>query len=92
MRSYYTNLRSSIQVWWLSRICRSAHTPDILAICSLEDGYPVAPRDCKYDAFKVKDGKLTYELMLKGMKFKDFPPHGVKDARDPGVPGWIITI
>ena len=30
----------------------------ILAICSLGDGsnYPVDPRDCKYDAFKVKAG------------------------------------
>ncbi len=26
----------------------------ILAICSLADGYPVSPRDCKYDAFKVR--------------------------------------
>jgi hypothetical protein len=26
----------------------------ILAICSLDSGYPVDPRDCKYDAFKVK--------------------------------------
>jgi hypothetical protein len=28
----------------------------ILAICSLDSGYPVDPRDCKYDAFKVKAG------------------------------------
>ena len=28
----------------------------ILAICSLEGGYPVSPRDCKYDAFKVRSG------------------------------------
>jgi hypothetical protein len=26
----------------------------IMAICSLAKGYPVAPKDCKYDAFKVK--------------------------------------
>jgi len=25
----------------------------ILAICSLADGYPVEPRDCKYDFFTV---------------------------------------
>jgi hypothetical protein len=25
----------------------------IMAICSLGDGYPVKPKDCKYDAFKV---------------------------------------
>jgi hypothetical protein len=29
----------------------------ILAICSLADGYPVNPSDCKYDAFKVKLGE-----------------------------------
>jgi hypothetical protein len=28
----------------------------ILAICSLRDGYPVNPSDCKYDAFKIKAG------------------------------------
>jgi hypothetical protein len=30
----------------------------ILAICSLADGYPVAPRNCKYDAFKVQQGDV----------------------------------
>jgi hypothetical protein len=30
----------------------------ILAICSLADGYPVNPSDCKYDAFKVKEGEV----------------------------------
>src|SRR5206468_12328431 len=29
----------------------------ILAICSLDNGYPVSPSDCKYDAFKVKTGE-----------------------------------
>jgi hypothetical protein len=27
----------------------------IMAVCSLAGGYPVDPRDCKYDAFKVKE-------------------------------------
>lgn len=31
----------------------------ILAICSLEDGYPVDPRSCKYDAFKVPGPDTT---------------------------------
>src|SRR5215211_4242802 len=26
----------------------------IMAVCSLADGYPVNPSDCKYDAFKIK--------------------------------------
>lgn len=28
----------------------------ILAICSLEQGYPVTPSRCKYDAFKIREG------------------------------------
>jgi hypothetical protein len=31
----------------------------ILAICSLADGYPVNPSDCKYDAFKVSEQEVT---------------------------------
>ena len=31
----------------------------IVAICSLADGYPVNPSDCKYDAFKVQQGEVT---------------------------------
>lgn len=31
----------------------------ILAICSLADGYPVDPSDCKYDAFKIQEGEIT---------------------------------
>jgi hypothetical protein len=29
----------------------------IMAICSLADGYPVDPSDCKYDAFKIREGE-----------------------------------
>jgi hypothetical protein len=64
----------------------------ILAICSLADGYPVEPRDCKYDAFKVKKGQVTYEFMLQGMKFKDFPPLGDNVYPDRPLSGWEITI
>jgi hypothetical protein len=66
----------------------------ILAICSLEDGYPVEPRDCKYDAFKVKKGRLPYQFMLSGIKFEDTYADGVKDPSsvDPGLPGWYICI
>jgi hypothetical protein len=27
----------------------------IMAVCSLADGYPVNPNDCKYDAFKIEE-------------------------------------
>jgi hypothetical protein len=66
----------------------------IMAICSLADGYPVDPRDCKYDAFKVKQGPVSYDLMLSGMKFQDTYADGIKNdsATDPGLAGWTVTI
>lgn len=65
-----------------------------VAICSLAEGYPVDPRDCKYDSFKVKKGRLPYSFMLSGVKFQDTYANGVKDssATDPGLSGWTITI
>jgi hypothetical protein len=63
----------------------------IMAICSLGEGYPVDPRDCKYDAFKVKEGAVTYELMLKGTKFKDFLPEGPEPIGW-WLPGWQMHI
>jgi hypothetical protein len=64
----------------------------ILAICSLEDGYPVAPRDCKYDAFKVRKGKMDYSFFLSGTKFEDMLADGNKDSIDTGLEGWRILI
>jgi hypothetical protein len=65
----------------------------ILAICTLENGYPVEPRDCKYDAFKVKEGKVTYEFMLSGVKFEDLDADGAaRESGEPGLSGWTITI
>jgi len=64
----------------------------ILAICSLEDGYPVAPRDCKYDAFKVKKGRMEYQFYLSGVKFEDLYADGNRDAGDPVLDGWKILI
>jgi hypothetical protein len=66
----------------------------IMAICSLDQGYPVDPRECKYDAFKVKKSKLPHQLMLSGIKYQDTYADGVKDstAVDPGLAGWTITI
>jgi hypothetical protein len=36
----------------------------IMAICSLADGYPVDPSDCKYDAFKVQENEVQHGLPL----------------------------
>ncbi|HAY85250.1 MAG TPA: hypothetical protein DCY42_10110 [Chloroflexi bacterium] len=64
----------------------------ILAICSLEDGYPVEPRDCKYDAFKVKEGRVTYQFMLEGYKFHDLDADGAWEDGEPGLADWEISI
>lgn len=66
----------------------------IMAICSLADGYPVDPRDCKYDAFKVVKGaeEKKFQFMLSGIKFNDYDMDGEADEGEPGIPGWIITI
>lgn len=64
----------------------------ILAICSLENGYPVEPRYCKYDAFKVKEGKVTYALMIAGVTYKDFLPNGPAGGADPVRPVGTISI
>jgi hypothetical protein len=36
----------------------------IMAICSLADGYPANPSDCKYDAFKIQEGEVAHGLPL----------------------------
>jgi hypothetical protein len=46
------------------RLFPYADTPNpggvyILAICSLTDGYPVKPNDCKYDAFKIQEAEVV---------------------------------
>ncbi len=66
----------------------------IMAICTLAGDYPVEPRDCKYDAFKVKEGPMTYDLLLWGIKFEDFYADGVKDdsMTDPPIAGWPIVL
>lgn len=65
----------------------------IMAICSLAEGYPVEPRDCKYDAFKVKQGTITLEFLLSGVKFEDMNADGsAMLASDPKLPNWTITI
>jgi hypothetical protein len=69
----------------------------IMSICYLGETldfplYPVEPRDCKYDAFKVREGKMDYSFYLSGMKFSDLDAGGDKDEGEPGLAGWTITI
>jgi len=65
----------------------------IMAICSLKDGYPVAPRQCKYDAFKVKEGQVTYDFLLDGYKIHDRDADGVLGGDDDEpIAKWKIYI
>lgn len=63
----------------------------IMAICSLADGYPVDPRDCKYDAFKVQKGKVEVQAHLSGKKYEDHDMNGQFDGEN-GLAGWEIQI
>jgi len=69
----------------------------ILAICYIGDGseYPVDPRDCKYDAFKVREGEepVTYNFWLHGYKIFDRDANGIlNDPVDEGLGPWTIKI
>jgi hypothetical protein len=64
----------------------------IMAICSLGAGYPVVPRSCKYDAFKVKTGVAKVQSVLSGRKYLDGNQNGQLDAGEPGLKDWTITI
>jgi hypothetical protein len=64
----------------------------IMAICSLDRGYPVAPRDCKYDAFKVQKGNGKVQSVLSGRKYLDANTNGQLDAGEVGLKDWSITI
>jgi hypothetical protein len=65
----------------------------IMAICSLGTGYPVNPRDCKYDAFKVKEGVANVNAHLSGRKYDDsLPTNGQLDPGEAGLEGWQINI
>ncbi len=63
----------------------------ILAICSLANGYPVDPRACKYDAFKVKKGVGKVQAFLSGKKYEDAHTLGQFDGEN-GLAGWQIRI
>ncbi len=64
----------------------------IMAICSLGSGYPVAPRSCKYDAFKVKSGAGKVQAVMSGKKYFDANQNGQLDAGENGLANWSITL
>jgi hypothetical protein len=64
----------------------------IMAICSLAKPYPVNPRDCKYDAFKVREGAALIQAHLSGTKYRDTNTSGQLESGEGGLAGWQITI
>ncbi len=83
----------------LIRLFPYADTPNpggvyILAICYLGTGYPVAPKDCKYDAFKVqKTGKAQIQHVLSGVKYLDEnPQNGQLDSGETLLANWQVAI
>jgi len=64
----------------------------IMAICSLDAGYPVAPKSCKYDAFKVKSGAGKVQAVLSGKKYLDANKNGQFDPTESGLSNWSITL
>jgi hypothetical protein len=81
----------------LIRLFPYADTPNpggvyIMAICSLGSGYPVAPRSCKYDAFKVRSGAGKVQAVLSGTKYFDANKNGQLDANENGLKDWRVTI
>jgi hypothetical protein len=69
----------------------------ILAVCSLANGYPVNPNDCKYDAFKVTETICTENCNPQGTntinacKYYDANADGTS-VGDVRLPGWPMTI
>jgi len=69
----------------------------ILAICSLANGYPVDPSDCKYDAFKAPNPACTENCnptpfgVVEGEKYYDGNRNGQLDPGEAGIPGWPIN-
>ncbi len=79
------------------RLYPYAETPSpggvyILAVCSLERGYPVDPRNCIYDAFMVREGKTAEAFLFGGQVFEDLYADGVRDGSDTGLKHWQVAV
>jgi hypothetical protein len=61
----------------------------ILAICLVG---ATSPKECKYDAFKVKEGEeeVTPFGTISGLKYYDVNHNGQFDAGESPLPGWAI--
>lgn len=64
----------------------------VLAVCSLEQGYPVDPRDCNYEAFMVREGRSHDAFVFSGFVFEDLYADGIRDDGDPGLKHWLVEV
>jgi hypothetical protein len=72
----------------------------VMAVCQLSNDptstaydLPVAPSDCKYDNFKVRDGgNLNQYGTFSVDKFYDANGNGAQDAGEPPIAGWPMTL
>ncbi len=64
----------------------------ILAVCSLQGGYPVEPRACNYEAFMVREGNAQSSLYFSGWVFEDMFADGARDVIDAGLKHWQVMV
>lgn len=64
----------------------------IMAVCFLGTGYPVDPRSCKYDAFKVQRGRVQVQAFLSGKKYRDDDKSGTLEFGELGLEGWSVRV
>ena len=66
-----------------------------VAVCKISapNSYPVNPRDCKYDNFKVRTGDILVQYgTLTVDKFYDANANGIQDAGEVLIAGWDMTL
>jgi hypothetical protein len=74
---------------YIMAVCMISFTPSSSVINPVPT---VDPRNCKYDAFKVKATVTTFSAVLSGRKFLDANQDGVDEAGEPGLNGWTINL
>jgi hypothetical protein len=60
----------------------------VLAICRVD---AISPSECKYDAFRIRNGTDVEFGTVSGGKYYDTNTNGVREDGEPGLPGWLIN-
>lgn len=60
----------------------------ILGLCQVG---ATSPSQCKYDAFRIREGEVITEFpSVQGVKYYDRNANGMRDADEVGIAGWPI--